>query len=203
MSAARGNNHRHHIDRLRGGLSRTVPEPRERLAGNRNAAAVLVPIVERDDDLYLVYIRRSDHVESHRGQVAFPGGRVDPTDATLLAAALREAHEEVGIEPHTVEVLGELPIMSTLTSGMVVAPFAGVIPSSTALRPQPEEVAEIFDVPLAALHDPRYRGDFEWRRDNGTASRFPAILYGGQTIWGLTLRITLNLLEILETTAAR
>jgi 8-oxo-dGTP pyrophosphatase MutT (NUDIX family) len=188
----------HHIARLRDGLAGVKPAPREELAGNRKAAAVLVPIFEREDEPHLVYIRRSDQVESHRGQVAFPGGRVDPGDATLLDAALREAHEEVGIPPRSVDVIGALPTMSTLTSGIIVSPFVGSIPAATAMRPSPGEVAEIFDVPLSALRDPRYRGEFEWRRDNGSSSRFPAILYGGQTIWGLTLRITLNLLEIFD-----
>jgi 8-oxo-dGTP pyrophosphatase MutT (NUDIX family) len=194
-----GKTYHHHLARLRRGLAGVKPAPRDKLAGNRNAAAVLVPIFERADEPHIVYIRRSDRVESHRGQVAFPGGRVDPDDATLLDAALREAHEEVGIPPRSVDVIGALPTMSTLTSGIIVSPFVGAIPASTAMMPSPDEVAEIFDVPLSALRDPRYRGEFEWRRERGPASRFPAILYGGQTIWGLTLRITLNLLEILDT----
>jgi len=186
---------RHHIERLRQVLSKEIPVPREKLANNAKGAAVLVPIFERNGELHVVYIRRADHVTSHQGQVAFPGGRVDPTDATLLDTALREAQEEVAIDPLTVDVLGAFPEMSTLTSGIIVAPFAGVIPETTALRPCPKEVAEIFAVPLDALHDPRYRGHHEW---GGNRSRFPAILYGGQTIWGLTLRITDNLLAILN-----
>jgi 8-oxo-dGTP pyrophosphatase MutT (NUDIX family) len=192
-----------HVARIRRKLSTVTPPPREALANKSNAAAVLVPMFERGDDLHIVYIRRSDHVASHRGQVAFPGGRVDAADATLLDAALREAHEEVGIHPSTVEVIGAFPTMQTTTSGIVVAPFVGVIPSDTPLRPQLSEVAQIFDVPLTALRDPKYRGDYEWKSE-GPASRtgkFPAILYGGQTIWGLTLRITLNLLELLDSTS--
>jgi 8-oxo-dGTP pyrophosphatase MutT (NUDIX family) len=187
-----------HLERLRRGLALADATPRERLANNRNAASVLVPMFQRGNDLHLVYIRRSDDVASHRGQVAFPGGRVDPGDTSALAAALREAYEEVGIDPSTVEVLGAFPAMSTLSSGMIVAPFVGVIPGDAVLRPQPEEVADIFDVPLTALRDPRHRGNYEWARDGGSKSQFPAILYGGQTIWGLTLRITLELLRILD-----
>src|SRR5499425_294900 len=137
----------HHIERLREVLSKEVPVPREKLANNAKGAAVLVPIFERNDELHLVYIRRADHVSSHRGQVAFPGGRVDPSDATLLETALREAREEVAIDPLTVDVLGAFPEMSTLTSGITVAPFAGVVPASTAFAPCPNEVAEIFEVP--------------------------------------------------------
>ncbi|HVA77561.1 MAG TPA: CoA pyrophosphatase [Candidatus Binataceae bacterium] len=190
-----------HLKRLRAELAKTKPPPRDLLANNRKAAAVLIPILERAGELRVVYIRRSDHVESHRGQVAFPGGRVDPGDATLLDTALREAHEEVAIPPHAVEVLGAFPVANTLTSGIIVAPFAGVIAASTTMRPSPDEVAEIFEVPLSALRDPRFRGDYEWRRDGaaaGRGSKYPAIMYGGQTIWGLTLRITMDLLAMLE-----
>jgi 8-oxo-dGTP pyrophosphatase MutT (NUDIX family) len=188
------------VETIRRKLSSVVPAAREALANKSNAAAVLIPLFERRGELHIVYIRRSDHVASHRGQVAFPGGRVDPVDATLLDAALREAHEEVGIPPSIVQVIGALPTMQTTTSGIVVAPFVGVIPSDAPLRPQLSEVAQIFDVPLTALRDPHFRGDYEWKTEGPAArsSKFPAILYGGQTIWGLTLRITLNLLELLD-----
>jgi 8-oxo-dGTP pyrophosphatase MutT (NUDIX family) len=163
----------------------------------REKAAVLVPLVEREDELYVVYIRRSDAVESHRGQVAFPGGRVSPSDATLLETALRETHEEVGIEPAAIEVLGGFATMHTVSTGFAVAPFVGLVAGAAKLRPDPAEVAEIFEVPLAALSDPRYRGVYQWRRERGgPTATFPAILYRGHTIWGLTLRITESLLVI-------
>jgi 8-oxo-dGTP pyrophosphatase MutT (NUDIX family) len=188
-----------HVERIRKRLATISPAPRAELANKSNAAAVLVPLFERRDELHVVFIRRSDHVASHRGQVAFPGGRVDPVDATLLDAALREAHEEVGLHPSIVEVVGGFPTMHTTASGIIVAPFVGVIPADAELKPQLSEVAEIFDVPLSALRDPKYRGDYEWTREGGgRSSKFPAILYGGQTIWGLTLRITETMLEILD-----
>jgi 8-oxo-dGTP pyrophosphatase MutT (NUDIX family) len=187
------------VEKIRKTLVGVIPPPREELANKSNAAAVLMPLFERDGELHVVYIRRSDHVASHRGQVAFPGGRVEPVDATLLDAALREAHEEVGIDPATVDVVGGLPTMHTTTSGIIVAPFVGVIPSDAQLKPDPSEVAEIFDVPLSALRDMNFRGDYEFNPDGRPrGSKFPAILYGGQIIWGLTLRITINLLEILD-----
>src|ERR1700722_8523776 len=188
------------VETIRRKLSTVTPPPRDALANKPTAPAVLVPIFERDGELHIVYIRRSDHVASHRGQVAFPGGRVDPGDATLLDAALREAHEEVGIHPSTVEVIGAFATMQTTTSGIVVAPFVGVIPSDAPLKPQLSEVAQIFDVPLTALRDSKFRGDYEWTSEGPATrkSKFPAILYGAQTIWGLTLRIPLNLLELLD-----
>ncbi len=186
-----------HIEQLRRALTRNDPTDRPAPGAVKREAAVLVPILERKGDLSIVYIRRSDHVESHRGQVAFPGGRVEPADRTLLDTALREAREEVGLDPECVDVLGGFSTMSTLTSGMAVAPFVGLVTREVTFRPDPSEVAEVFEVPLGALSDPRYRGGYEWKHEGGTSSNFPAILYGGQTIWGLTLRITERLLEIM------
>ncbi len=205
MAKTQGSHGRHrakapaeHIEKLRRGLTAHGPGHRPIKHAEARAAAVLVPIIEREGELNLVYIRRSDIVESHRGQVAFPGGRVNPEDRTLLDTALREAQEEVNIEPHTVDVLGGFPTTSTVSTGMLVAPFVGVLTSSPQYRADPVEVAEIFEVPLSVLGDARYRGMYEWKRDGGRASsNFPAIFYSGQTIWGLTLRITESLLEIL------
>jgi 8-oxo-dGTP pyrophosphatase MutT (NUDIX family) len=192
-------NRREQIEKLRRALHQTDPNDRPARDAMTRAAAVLVPIVQREDDLYLVFIRRSDSVESHRGQVAFPGGRVDPTDTTLLDTALREAHEEVGIEPGVVDVLGGFPTMSTVSSGMLVAPFVGLLRRPVEYRIQEVEVAQVFEVSLGALADPRYRGVYEWRRDKDRpSSNFPAIFHSGQTIWGLTLRITENLLDLME-----
>jgi len=191
------------VEKIRKTLVGVAPASREELANKSNAAAVLMPLFERDGELHVVFIRRSDHVASHRGQVAFPGGRVEPVDATLLDAALREAHEEVGLDPASVDVVGGLPTMHTTTSGIIVAPFVGVIPSDAPLKADPSEVAEIFDVPLSALRDMNFRGDYEFTPDGrARGSKFPAIFYGGQVIWGLTLRITINLLEILDGAAS-
>ncbi len=185
------------LDKLRRALIATDPA-RPAPTGASREAAVLVPLIERHGDLNVVFIRRSDTVESHRGQVAFPGGRVDPSDTTLLDTALREAQEEVGIEPGVVDVLGGFPTMSTIASGMLVAPFVGLLTRPVDFRVDPIEVAEVFEVPLAALADARWRGHYEWRRDKERpASQYPAIFYSGQTIWGLTLRITDTLLEII------
>lgn len=179
--------------RLTPGMARRGP----RTPGDKQIAAVLVPLFEREEQLHVLYTRRSERLASHQGQVAFPGGKADPADADLLATALREAHEEVGLSPQTVEVLGALTMLETTASGYSVAPFVGVIPDPVRLRPNPREVAEIFSVPLGVLRDPRFRSRYQWRRD-GRTSDYPAILYGEQIIWGLTLRITLRLLELME-----
>jgi 8-oxo-dGTP pyrophosphatase MutT (NUDIX family) len=182
----------HHLERLRLKLGNQKQPP----IPKGKAAAVLLPIFERGGEGHVLYIKRSEQV-SHQGQVAFPGGRVEPTDSDLGATALREAHEEVGIVPETVEMLGFLPSQNTLVSGYFVAPFVGAIPDPRDLSHDPREVAEVFTVPLDALFDPKYRGTYEFRRDR-REFKFPAILYAGQTIWGLTYRITLDLIEILN-----
>jgi len=155
---------------------------------------VLVPIVLRETGVHIIYTRRSDRLSSHRGQVAFPGGRFDRRDSNLVATALRETHEEVGIAPHSVDVLGGFEGRETRSSEIFVAPFVGLVREPFELRPDPKEVAEIFEVPLAALDDRRYRGHYAWSRD-GAPGRFPAILYASQTIWGLTYELTLRFLE--------
>lgn len=181
------------------GRLRQSLEPAHRLARHRGGAgrraAVLMPIFELDGDLHLVYIRRSDHVESHRGQVAFPGGRVDLTDETLLHTALREAQEEVGIDPASVDVLGSFEGAVARTSEIHVTPFVGLIPATDGLRADPKEVAAVFFVPMSALEDSRYRGTYHFRRDNGEVTEHPAIFYNDQVIWGLTLRFTEEVLH--------
>ena len=186
------------IEGLRRALLQSDPADRLAYNGNDRAAAVLVPMVRSEDDFHLVFIRRSDAVASHRGQVAFPGGRVDPTDTTLLDTALREAHEEVGINPELVDVLGGFPTISTIASGIRVAPFVGVLKEPVIYQLQKSEVAQVFEVPLHTLGDPQYRGQYQWSREKDRpASNYPAIFYEGQTIWGLTLRITESLLDMM------
>jgi 8-oxo-dGTP pyrophosphatase MutT (NUDIX family) len=186
---------REYLESMRGRLhlvdSVAMPAP-----GDKKSAAVLVPLIHRDGALEVLYTRRSDRLASHRGQVAFPGGRFDHRDENLLAAALRETHEEVGIAPHHVRVLGTFPGRRTNATDISVTPFVGLIEGDPVVTPDPKEVAEIFHVPLAALSDPRYRGSYRWKRPGrNQASEFPAILYAGQVIWGLTFALTLTFLD--------
>ena len=116
------------------------------------AASVLVAIVMHDEPTVLL-TRRTDHLNDHPGQISFPGGRAEPDDADAAATALREAREEIGLEASQVEVLGLLPTYTTGT-GFVVTPVVGLVEPGFALRPDPFEVAEIFEVPLSWLMDP-------------------------------------------------
>jgi hypothetical protein len=102
----------------------------------------------------------------------------------------------VGIEPKEVDVLGTFEGRRTHSTDIMVTPFVGLVRGTPELRPDPKEVAEIFDVPLSVLANPRYRGAYHWRR-NGTTSDRPAVLYQGQVIWGLTYELTMRFLELL------
>jgi 8-oxo-dGTP pyrophosphatase MutT (NUDIX family) len=177
-------------------LRRNLTKPEVALMPRqRKAAAILIPLVLRHASLHVIYTRRSDRLSSHSGQVAFPGGRFDRRDPDLRATALRETYEEVGIAVHSVEVLGSFEGRETRASEIFVTPFVGIVHVPFAMRPDPKEVAEIFEVPLAALEDRRYRGHHDWTHD-GVPARLPAILYKGQTIWGLTYELTLRFLEL-------
>lgn len=147
-------------------------------------AAVLVPLVNRDDGLMLLLTQRSADLPDHPGQISFPGGRVEPDDRSLAHAALREAMEEVGLPADRVEVLGELAPYETVT-GYRVTPIVGWVEPPFALMPDPVEVADVFEVPLPFLLDPanqqrHFRMLGEHRRD------FWAIPYGERYIWGAT-----------------
>jgi len=185
------------LERLRFRLQRADAVERPHPGTELKAAAVLVPLLRRDSELHVLYTRRSDRLASHRGEVAFPGGRFDRRDPNLLASALREAYEEVGIEPQAVDVLGSFEGRRTRSTNIMVTPFVGMVRGTPELRPDPKEVAEIFEVPLSVLADPRHRGAHRWQRNGATSNR-PAIFYQQQVIWGLTFELTIRLLELLS-----
>jgi 8-oxo-dGTP pyrophosphatase MutT (NUDIX family) len=166
-------------------------------------AAVLVPLVQRVE-LAVVLTRRTDALRNHGGQVSFPGGRVDAGDAGAVDAALREAHEEIGLPPTRVQLLGYLDPLATVT-GFRVLPVVAWIPPDFVPRPEPGEVAEVFEVPLAWLMVPdnlariaieyggRARQVLEFRRHDANPE---------QRIWGATASILLNLRERLAAVAS-
>jgi 8-oxo-dGTP pyrophosphatase MutT (NUDIX family) len=165
------------------------------------AAAVLVPIFERDGALHLLYTTRSAALPTHPGQVSFPGGRHVSADASLLTTALRESEEEIGLAAADVDVLGALDPIHTFSSNFLITPFVGRIPHPYPLRADPREVAEIFAVPLAALDDPATRVEETWTID-GRAVPVVSYRHEGRVIWGATQRITAALLDLLTALAA-
>ncbi|HEY0879031.1 MAG TPA: CoA pyrophosphatase [Zeimonas sp.] len=166
------------------------------------AAAVLVPIVAHAQASTVLLTQRTWNLRHHSGQVAFPGGRLEGSDATPVDAALREAHEEIGVAPSLVEVIGRLPEYLTGT-GFLVTPVVGVLQPGFAVRPDPSEVADIFEVPLAFLMNPRHHQRRSVRDAGGAERTFFTMPYRvpGETeerfIWGATAAMLRNLYRLL------
>jgi 8-oxo-dGTP pyrophosphatase MutT (NUDIX family) len=181
----------HFHDRLRRALNARKPR-RVSLADARDAA-VLIPVVGSPAPT-LIFTVRTETLPSHKGQISFPGGSIDP-DENAVQAALREAHEEVGIEPGVVEVLGELDSMPTFVSGYVIAPVVGWLDEMPALVPNPAEVAEVLTVPIADLvEDIRAQPGFIHR---GQTYPTEAWLWRDHVIWGVTARLLRTFLVLL------
>jgi 8-oxo-dGTP pyrophosphatase MutT (NUDIX family) len=158
-------------------------------------AAVLVPIVDRGEPMIL-FTKRTDRVGHHKGQISFPGGVVDPTDASLLDAALRECEEEIALPRATVEPLGELDDTETVATSFVITPFVGLVREPVAWQPDGEEIERVIEVPYAALvADGAFRVELVER--NGVERPVYYFDYHGDTIWGATARILVHYLELL------
>jgi 8-oxo-dGTP pyrophosphatase MutT (NUDIX family) len=164
------------------------------------AASVLVPLVQRPDGLKVLLTQRTDHLRDHAGQIAFPGGRVEPHDADEIAAALREAEEEIGLPASAVDVIGRLPQYATITN-YLVTPVVALVQPTFVLRLDSFEVAEAFEVPLDYLMTPAHhqRHQFELQ---GQRRQFLSMPWDGQAgdgrprryfIWGATASMLRNL----------
>jgi 8-oxo-dGTP pyrophosphatase MutT (NUDIX family) len=160
------------------------------------AAGVLVPLFVQDGNLRVLFIQRTLSMRDHRGQIAFPGGVRDPEDPHLLATALRETSEELGLAPDAVEVLGSLARVSTLT-GYQIAPFVGLIPFPCDLRPNPQEVERLLPLALTEFYPPERWSSGPYNL-HGRATRVCYWQNGAEVIWGATARIVLHLLHHLK-----
>ena len=187
----------------------TLAEIRERLVempaavdrgpnveGSR-AAAVLVALYEAEGETWVVLIKRPETMSSHRGEIAFPGGKFEPgVDPDLRETALREAHEEVGLPPSEVDVVARLDGIGTVGTRFTIAPFVGFLAGRPALTPSPSEVVRIIEVKLSELLDPDVYREERW--DTHTAN-FDVHFYDldDETIWGATARILTGFFGVL------
>lgn len=161
-------------------------------------AAVLIPMIDGKDGWELLYIRRTENVAEHKGQVAFPGGAVDAEDETIEATALRETHEEIGLFPEQVQILGRLPDFYTITD-YLVTPVVGQVQTPFDIVISKDEVSRAFTIPLRWLADSSNWEERPWLRPNGRIARVIFFApYDGEILWGATARITLNFLRILK-----
>jgi 8-oxo-dGTP pyrophosphatase MutT (NUDIX family) len=159
-------------------------------------ASVLIPLVMREDGLHVLLTQRTDHLNDHAGQISFPGGRAEDHDQDAIATAFREAQEEIGLELHRVEHLGNLPEYLTIT-GYRVTPVVALVTPQESYAPDPFEVADIFEVPLTFLMDPSNHQLREWMAPTGNRS-FYAMPYENRFIWGATAGMLRNLYHFLS-----
>ena len=159
-------------------------------------SAVLAPLFLREGEPWLLFTKRPTTLRRHAGQISFPGGARDDEDATPLHTALRETQEELGIPGEQVEVLGMLDEIPTITSFRIV-PFVGAIPAGLSLRPNPEEIAELIEVPVRALLSPSLPRVEMWNVMEKEREVY-FYDYGAHVIWGATARILKDLLAIIR-----
>jgi len=164
-------------------------------AGLRDAA-VLVPLVARDEGLHVLLTQRTDHLHHHPGQISCPGGRVEADDASDVDAALRETEEEIGLARHHIDVIGKLPRYHTVT-GFAISPVVGLVTPPFELALDDFEVAEVFEVPLAFLVDPANRETHSIEY-GGELRTYFAMPWQGRFIWGATAGMLVSLAELLS-----
>lgn len=162
---------------------------------NLRDAAVLIPLQFKNGSWHIILTKRSAQLKHHPGQISFPGGKVENSDASSLSAALRESHEEIGLSTDLVEVIGQLPTHETVTS-FLVTPHVGIVPPDFEPIPEQGEVSEVFSVPLEHF---KTEANFQihHRRWNDLERRYYSVPYGPYYIWGATARMMLLFHQIL------
>ncbi len=179
-----------HADMLKYALESQYPSARN--------ASVLVGLFDQNNETHVVFIRRASTLRAHSGEIAFPGGAADVSDVSPIVTALREAQEEIGLDPSRVEVLGIMPPVFTVVSNFLITPVVAYLPEGPGkLQMQMSEVAEIILLPLQGLADPTIYHAEQWMRDN-VAHTVYFFDYGSYRIWGVTAYIFKTLLALLR-----
>lgn len=196
------------VDEVLGALVSTLSTPPERPAWGLpvvddpalERSAVLVPLIEHSSSsggFSLVLTRRAAHLGRHAGEVAFPGGRVEPGE-TPAEAALREAWEEVGLDPGSCRIVGMLPRLATYSSRAGIEPFVALVGPEPALEARPAEVERILVVPLSELAHPEVFVEEVWSVPGRGEVEMPMFLLGDDLVWGATARLLVELLDLLD-----
>ncbi len=191
------------IEGIEARVSRYVPADRPPSTGvndewlsTARASAVLVPLLETPDGVSVVLTRRSDDLRNHRGEISFPGGRVEESES-IVEAALREAHEEISLPPGNVRVIGQLDPHATFVSNSMIVPVVGVVEGRPEFRAQASEVSRILVVPLGDLADEASYHNEWWVSPRGTLN-IHFFLLDDETIWGATGRILRQLIDVVS-----
>ncbi len=176
-------------------LARHRPKEIEAEGGDYRHAAVLVPLLLDQEHCCVLFTKRTEMVDQHKGQISFPGGAVDETDSSVEHTALREAEEEIGLRPSEVLVLGRLDDTLTIVSNYIIHPVVGVVPNDYEYQLNSFEVDKILKVPLAQFRScsTEEEGRFTYL---GTTYATPCYKYDGEVIWGATARIMTNFMEV-------
>ena len=169
---------------------------RRQAAGKVTRAAVLIPLLLKENGLSVLLTQRTNHLRDHAGQISFPGGRMDPEDQSPNDTALRESHEEIGLDPKRVEIIGHLPEYLTV-SGYSVTPVVGLVQPQAGYVLDAFEVADVFEVPLEFLLDPANHQVRLWESEQG-GRRFYSMPYENRFIWGATAGMLRNLYHLLK-----
>ena len=164
---------------------------------NLNLSAVLIPIFFKEGEYHILFTKRSEKVDLHKGQVCFPGGTRDPGDSTLLETALREVKEEIDLDARDVEIIGEVDDCPTLISGYVISPFVAFIPYPYLFTLDNKEVDEILSIPLSVLLDESNLRQDYYPSGDKTVPGY-AYEYEGTIVWGATARIVKQFMELLR-----
>lgn len=159
-------------------------------------AAVLVPLFSKDGIPHVLLTKRSDQVEHHKGEISFPGGKLDPSDPDLMSCALRETSEEVGLDPAEVRILGELDDFYTVATHYHVVPFVGMIPFPYRFRTSEREIESLLWVPVEVFFDASRRREDVWILE-GRPIEVVSYIWQGHNIWGATARILSHFAELM------
>ena len=179
-------------------LNSRVPKPIQEQGASLRRAAVLIPLFKAASEYRILFTKRTEGVEAHKGQISFPGGRIEEEDGSPLETALREADEEIGLSRKDVTVLGRMDDARTLSSNYIVHPFVGLIPFPYEFKTSVREVKELLDVPFQVFLSANSADENTPVVYEGATYRGLAYRYKGEVIWGATARIMQNLVELVK-----